>query len=216
MNYQKVKWHSSSPGERFWVRQKMKCRTLPRGFQCLRTHFVPAINLHVAFGKQNFSSPSATFNILRLLQFFLLSLTPTVIFYIQISKEYWHLAECNSFYRSPVECGKSHAGGLLAQRQQIQEGCCQKGDVLPPAFVPWRGYQWSEGAGHAVHPVPTHQLKAICEGQVSWLQDTEKQHSHWLLSARDWDQSQDFKEWNPCWQVFCGLWVRQNLHAFSF
>lgn len=88
MKYEKVKWHSSSPGERLWVMQKMKCSTLPKAFQCLRTHFVPAINLHVAFGKQNFSSPSATLNILRLLHFFLLSLTPTVIFNIQISEEY--------------------------------------------------------------------------------------------------------------------------------
>lgn len=104
MKYQKVKWHSWNPGGRLWVLQKMKCRTLLRALQCLHTHFVPAINLHVAFGKQNFSSLNAPLNILRLLHFFFALSHPHSDFLIyRYQRSAKHLAECNSFYWSP--CG---------------------------------------------------------------------------------------------------------------
>lgn len=84
----------------------MKLRSLPRAFPCLRAHFVPARNLHVAFGKENFSLPSTALNVLRALHFSLLSLTPTLIFIIQISEELLNIwLNAAIFIGALAECG---------------------------------------------------------------------------------------------------------------
>lgn len=100
----------------------MKQKSLPRVFQCLCAHFVPATNLHVAFQKENFSLPSTARNVLRPLHFSLLSLTPMLIFNTQISEELLNIwLNAAIFIGALAECAKSHAGVLLAQRQRIQE-----------------------------------------------------------------------------------------------
>lgn len=75
----------------------MKSRSLPRAFLCQCTHFIPATNQHVAFGKENFSLPSTALNVLRPLCFSLLSSLPHSFLIYRVTK---HLAECSNFYRS--------------------------------------------------------------------------------------------------------------------
>lgn len=49
-------------------------------------------------------------------------LTPTLIFNIQISEELLNIwLNAAIFIGVLAECGKSHAGVLLAKRQQVQE-----------------------------------------------------------------------------------------------
>lgn len=95
------------------------------------------------------------------------------------------MAECNrAFIGALAVCGKSHAGELLPQTANsgvmLSEKGCPATSFCSLTRLPVKGV-----AGHTVCPVPSHQLKAIREGHAPGLPDTQKQHSHRLLPARD-------------------------------
>lgn len=165
LKHRKMKWLSSSPGERLWVRLEMKQRSFCLG---LFGAYAPILSLQQIcvwhLERKIFLCPALHLTFSDHYAS-LLSLSPTLIFNTQISEELLNIwLNAAIFIGALAERGRSHAGVLLAQRQQIQEWCCQERDVPSPAFVLRQGCRRSEGAGHAVHRAcPLCRLVSVCE-----------------------------------------------------